>query len=391
MAKSKAFTKEQLAKVVEVYNTSASIQEAADKLGLTRPTVGHHLRRARALYPDLEFSFPEERISDRIMGVAEAAAKYENPDKIRLEKQIKELRERNDILEKKLELAEKHAELAAAKAAKTIKKHRARKKRGDFIQAIVPDFHGSRLDMEAVSAMFHDLEAIKPRRIIHLGDGIDCGGFLAEHHTMGYVAETLETFEQDIALANWFWDEIYKIAPNAEIDYIEGNHERRIETWCVTKALRKGPDAQFLLDRLSPRTLLNLDKRGISYFRQGEFYDGLPINGTIKRGKCHYTHGWSTAMHAAAAHLKKCGGNIVYGHTHRADFASSRTLVAGVVGAWSPGCLSIKQPLWRHTDPTEWSHGYGLQIMSENGEFLTIQVPIIDGHSLLSPLLDLIT
>jgi hypothetical protein len=58
-------------------------------------------------------------------------------------------------------------------------------------------------------------------------------------------------------------------APKARIDYIEGNHERRVETWCVTQSLRNSKDAEFLRRAFAPEFLLNLKERGIPYLPAG--------------------------------------------------------------------------------------------------------------------------
>jgi hypothetical protein len=54
------------------------------------------------------------------------------------------------------------------------------------------------------------------------------------------------------------------------------------------------------------------------------------------------------------------------------------------IGAWCPGTLAKLQPLYRHTAPTSWSHGYAVQFINERGNFLHINVPIIQGRSILS-------
>ena len=57
--------------------------------------------------------------------------------------------------------------------------------------------------------------------------------------------------------------------------------------------------------------------------------------------------------------------------------------------AYCPWCLCTLQPLWRHTQPTNWSHGYGLQFVSKGGEFIHLNVPI-DGGSFIGPLLKMV-
>lgn len=256
----------------------------------------------------------------------------------------------------------------------------------DFCRVIIPDTHGCKADPAAIGAFLNDLSALAPREIVMLGDHLDCGGFLAQHHTMGYVAETAYTFDDDVAATNHFLDEIQQRAPGAEIHYLEGNHERRIERWIVTQTLANKADAKYLSDRFSVGVVLSLKERGINWYAQGTFHMGLSIPATIKLGKCSFTHGSRTGVHAASATLNDFGGNVVFGHTHRADSYTKRTVAEGVIGAWNPGCLTVLQPLWHHTQITGWSHGYGLQLVRDGGEFLHISVPIIDGKSYLVPL-----
>lgn len=218
-----------------------------------------------------------------------------------------------------------------------------------------------------------------------LGDHLDCGGFLAQHQTLGFVAESEYCYQEDAAACNQFLDEIQKRAPGAQIDYLEGNHEARIEKWIITQTLRNQRDGEYLHQLFGVESSLSLAKRGIRHYRQGKFYDDLPIPATIRRGHVHFTHGIYTSSNAAAAHLKKYGGNVVFGHTHRADHYMIRTVKAGVIGAWNPGCLCQLQRLWNHTGLTDWSHGYGLQVV-QGDDFLHINVPIIDGKSYLQPL-----
>jgi len=255
-----------------------------------------------------------------------------------------------------------------------------------FCRVCIPDTHGCLVDTAAISVFLSDLETILPAEVVMLGDHLECGGFLAQHHVIGYVAQSAYTFDEDVSATNQLLDRIQSIVPNASIDYIEGNHERRIENFCTTQALANKADAEYLRRMFSASSVLGIEKRGIRWIRQGVFYDDLPLPATIKRGNCYFTHGCSTAKHAASEHVKKFGGNVVYAHTHRADSYVIRTVKAGIIGAWSPGCLCVLQPLWQHTNPTDWSHGYGLQLVNPDGSFLHINVPIIDGKSYLAPL-----
>lgn len=259
---------------------------------------------------------------------------------------------------------------------------------GDIVRVVVPDTHGAKVDHAAVSAMLADIKALDPQEIILLGDHVDCGGHLAQHHVMGYVAETAYSYEDDLAAANGFLDSLRSSAPHAKIEYILGNHESRVETWCVTQTLRHRHDSDGLRKLYAPEYRLNLKERGIACYRDSVCYDGLSIPGVIKRGKCYFFHGFSTAKNATAATLEKIAGNSVFGHTHRGQSTIMRKANVGVIGAWNPGCLCELQPLWQHTNPTEWTHGYGIQLV-HGDDFLHLNIPIIEGKSLFSALVQL--
>lgn len=314
-----------------------------------------------------------------------------SPDRVRLEianEEIKRLKQ--ELAASKQQIA--HMARAAAQHRKArspvsiIPQKRSTARREDTIRVIIPDSHGSAIDRAAAAAFLHDLEQIAPHEIVLLGDHVDVGGHLAEHHVLGYVAQSTYSYAEDIAAANAFLDAVQRAAPAATIHYIEGNHERRGETWCVTKSLRSARDAEHLRQLYAPEFLLRLKERGIRYYRQGEFYGGLSVPGTLRLGKCYFWHGTSAAKSAAHVNVAKLGGNIVFGHTHREESVRVRPVDRGGIGAWNPGCLCKLQPLWRHTDPTSWTHGYATQTVARSGKFLHLNIPIIDGESLFIPL-----
>jgi hypothetical protein len=138
-----------------------------------------------------------------------------------------------------------------------------------------------------------------------------------------------------------------------------------------------------VLERFGPEKVLDLKRRGIRYFKRSEFYMGISIPGTIKLGKCFFTHGISASKHAASVHLARFGANVVFGHIHRSQSVIERTVSADGIGAWSPGTLAKLQPLYMHTAPTTWSHGYGLQIINKSGNFAHFNIPILNGVSML--------
>jgi hypothetical protein len=308
---------------------------------------------------------------------------------VRADQESSKLRRENERLKKEslaLHNVIEHQQQRLAAKHKQVFRARRGKISGSFYRVIVPDSHGAHIDPQAASAFLGDLELLQPKEVVWIGDHLDCGGFLAAHHTLGYVHDTEYTFENDCEQANSFLDAVQARSQGAAHHYVEGNHEARLERWCLTQALRSGTEAGFLYKHFGPPNLLDLEKRGISYYKRGEFYHGVNTPGTIKLGACHFTHGFSAAKHAASAVASKFASNVVFGHTHRIDVIITRLVTGDLISA-SVGCLSRLQPLWRHTDPTGWAHGYGLQIVASSGNFLHITVPIVNGVSLLGPLL----
>jgi hypothetical protein len=264
---------------------------------------------------------------------------------------------------------------------------------GSYIRVVIPDTHGCVGHKPALAAFLADLKQLGTasiHEIVCLGDHLECGGFLAQHHVAHYVAQTEYTFADDVNATNVLFDEVQTVCPKARIKYMEGNHCRRLETWCVTQALRNKIDAEYLRKMFCVEHVLSLEKRGIEYFKQGRFYDGLSIPGTIRLGKCYFTHGERAGKTATSATLGDFAGCVVHGHTHTAAAASGNTVHSGRTVAYCPGCLCELQPLWRHTSPTNWSHGYGLQFVNKGGEFTHLNVPIADGVSFLGPLLRMV-
>lgn len=291
--------------------------------------------------------------------------------------------DRIKTLEKHLELAKERISSLERKRWTIPLQRRTRKGTKGWVRVAIPDTHGCLANPPAIKALLDDLDFLAPREVVWLGDHLECGGFLAEHHTLGYVAQTEYTFKDDCDATNHLLDEVQSRSRGAEHHYIEGNHERRIEKWIVTQTVKNKKDAEFLRQMFGANHQLHLAKRKINYYPQGRFHGDCRIPATIKLGHCYFTHGSTTCKHAAAKMLEKFGSCVVFGHIHRIQQASSTKVEDGTLSAWCPGCLCEIQPLWRDTDPTDWAHGYGVQLVQSDGSFLHINVPIIDGRSYL--------
>jgi predicted phosphodiesterase len=252
------------------------------------------------------------------------------------------------------------------------------------VRVVIPDSHGNHIDMAARNACLADVKRLTPDEIVMLGDHVDAGGTFNTHQRT-YTNEMTESYEDDCAAASEFLNLIQKAAPKARVYYLEGNHEQHVERW-ASRSFASHKDAERLLERYAPAAILELRRRGISYHKRSEHYMGISIPGTIRLGKCFFVHGISHSKHAAAVHRERFGGSVVFGHVHRSQADIGRTVMTQGIGAWCPGTLAKLQPLYRHTEPTAWSHGYGVQFVAPSGLFLHVNVTIHAGESLLNDL-----
>jgi predicted phosphodiesterase len=254
----------------------------------------------------------------------------------------------------------------------------------NHVRIIIPDSHGAHIDVPARDAFLADLKALDPQEIVLLGDHLDCGGTFNTHQRT-YTHEMTESYQDDVNAANRFLDMIQRRAPRARLHYIEGNHEQHVERW-ASREFQSHKDAEMVMEHFGPQAVLRLKARGISYYKRSTMYMGLSIPGTIRLGKCFFVHGVSHSKHAAATHLARFGANVVFGHVHRVQAVVERTVTSAGFGAWCPGTLAKLQPLYVHTAPTSWSHGYGCQFVAGSGNFIHVNVPILKGKSLLHAL-----
>lgn len=301
-----------------------------------------------------------------------------------LEKQVAGLKKKlND--EKKAHHAT-HQKLLSARDSKKptkikSKAPRARRKK-DTIEVSTGDWHGNKVDPQAFAALLRDVKAIQPDRVVLGGDILDCGGYLAAHHTQNYIAETQDSYDDDINMANQLLDQFQEATNGCETHYVEGNHEARVEKNILTQLVRANSrDLERRRKQDAAEFVLNIKERGIKFYSYSGFHgDGL-ARGWIKLDNLLFTHKISTAKNAVRTAVEKAAANVMFFDTHRAGYSPVRKLGTGLIAAWNTGCMCKFQPLYMNTNPSEWNHGYCVRFISPSGAFQVINVAIDEGRS----------
>ena len=285
-------------------------------------------------------------------------------------------------------LLDEYTDVWNARPVPQSKVHSGAPEKSERVRVSAGDVHGMMMDRAAVDALLRDVRMLDPDEVVLGGDIVECGGWLAKHLPIGFIATCDYSYQEDINAAAWFLDELQAAAPRAEFHFLEGNHEDRVERWCVDQTMAHGRDAEFLRMAFSPMALLRLKERGIPYYRRTEIYGtGLP-RGWIQLGKMFFTHSLAYSKNAAHDAAIKAAGNVTFFCTHREDTATVVFPGIGIVKTFNPGCLSQMQPIWKHSDPTSWSQGYAIDFIAKSGNFQRIHVPIWRGESLAGSMIE---
>jgi UDP-2,3-diacylglucosamine pyrophosphatase LpxH len=225
-------------------------------------------------------------------------------------------------------------------------------KAGSHLVMVLPDLHVPFHDEKALACVLAAYRQLRPQKVVVLGDWLDCEAFSS--HGVSSMAElrAYRFLDDEVHPCNRILDQLQRF--NNDLVFIEGNHEFRIERWAATMGAKLGPD---LYKLVSPRRLLGEGRKKFTWVPYNEPLSHYKITPDLWA-----LHGWSFAKSAARVHQSKAVSvSVVHGHTHRMQMESRRDPSNGrILKAWSPGCLSKLQPLYRMQHPTEWVHGFSL-------------------------------
>lgn len=224
--------------------------------------------------------------------------------------------------------------------------------KGKEVAMVLPDIQGGffRLpsgelvpthDEAALQVVIRMANELQPTRIIMVGDNLDFPEFSTKFMTTeAFAGVTNHTIRWGVG----FLAALRQAAPNAEIEWLEGNHDMRLPTYLMSNAraaysLRRGTDDPEGWPVLSVPYLLAFDQFKISYKA------GYPSSTTWINHRLRVIHGHlvrNTPGGTAAAYIKDLRHSLIYGHIHRREQVEvTRSEMDGprTIMAASPGCL----------------------------------------------------
>jgi predicted phosphodiesterase len=228
--------------------------------------------------------------------------------------------------------------------------------------AVLSDIHIPYHDKSALAVAIKYIEDLQPDQIVLNGDIVDF------YSVSKYQKDPMriDTLQSEIDETRAFLGLLRKQHPNAEITFIRGNHEERLE--------------KFLIDRASALTSLRClsldDLFGLSEFNIKFVDTGIAI------GKLDITHGEVARTlpgSSVRAHFERTHRSTLIGHVHRLNINRMRDAY-GTHLLIENGCLCMLQPEYARM-MTNWQQGFNvIEYSPKSGDFLVHQHCIVNGE-----------
>lgn len=237
---------------------------------------------------------------------------------------------------------------------------------------VTPDKHFPYADMPAINVVCKAIELVKPDIYIDLGDTGEWENFShwkwkrKRKPPLEMLIPQLETDVIDVNDGMDIIDESLDKVGCEEKHFCEGNHELWLQMF-----VEEHP----YVPQYATENALKLKERGYKFH---------PCGKLLKIGKMNFYHGHHYGgQYHAANHLRKLGGNVMYGHWHDVQYMSA-THMDGAKGAWSIGCLkdmSADKNAWLGNRKINWGHAFAIVDFYDKGRFTVDVVQIIDGKA----------
>lgn len=219
---------------------------------------------------------------------------------------------------------------------------------------------------------YHDNRALKVALKSGYEFGIDTiilNGDIIDFYSISRFARdpNQRDIYEELKLCESFLSQLAAKFPNTKIIFKEGNHEKRLRTYRYEKAPELANIPEFALP-----SLLHFQKYQI------DFVDAWTV---IQIGKLNVIHGHEIlggGIIVARTHFLKALDNILFGHFHRHQDYTQRTIKDHVMGSWAVGCLSHLKPDYYPVN--NFTHGFALIDRSDDGTFEILNKEIINGY-----------
>lgn len=230
----------------------------------------------------------------------------------------------------------------------------------------VSDIHAPFQDNQAIRALIAFGKEFKPDRIVFMGDVVDFYSVSSFDKDPIRALQLQEEIDVAVGILKVFRKEF----PDVKMDFIRGNHERRLQKYIWKKA----PALTNMRD-LTVQAQLQLDVMDITYHKTGRMIlRGIVVkHGDIVRKHSSYT---------AKGELEDTGISGVSAHTHRMGL-HCHTNRGGRHFWYEVGCLCKMNAEYMEGKMPNWQQGFAAGYFKKGSKKCNIQlIPILNGKAL---------
>jgi len=224
----------------------------------------------------------------------------------------------------------------------------------------ISDIHHPYSNKAAWNVVLKAAQIRKPD-LIHIGgDGMDFHSI--SRHPKQQIEKTFLRYEIDESKIEW--QRLRSAAPNAKINYQEGNHDARMRVYLRDRAPELAD-----LDELRLESLLGFEELGFEFIEESAKY---------RVGKLWHHHGHllpGSGKSVAKAKFLYTHQNLIFGHHHVHDYYSVRQYGSNrLLQSIANAMLYTIEPEYAHH--TNWNLGFTEINYATNGEFNVMQYHI---------------
>lgn len=200
-------------------------------------------------------------------------------------------------------------------------------------------------------------------------DAIFLNGDILDFYQLSFHEKDprITSIADELEMGRIFFETLRKNFPKANIYYISGNHEARMERYLRVKAPELLDVAEFRID-----VLLRVAEYGVQYIEHGTkcFFGKLLVDhGDKMKG--------SGGVNPARTLYLKMKRHAICGHFHRTTETTEKVYDGDVHVTYSTGCLCELEPRYMEVN----NHNHGFAIVEMNGEMFKVRnLKIVNGQ-----------
>lgn len=338
------WTDQKVSEALEALRASYTLDEAAQRIGVTVPALQSMCTQRRAALGGTAASF-----------LRTSAAEKRDP-----------MREAREVAERVVQRSA--GERAPSQLVSAPSVHNCSVRRRAFSVErilVLPDTHRPFHSEQAWEAAMRAGRQFKPDRVIHLGDLWDF--YAISFHPKS--PERRSNLEAEVKSGCEALDEMASLGAS-RLDITLGNHCHRWSRYLAQNA----PE---MFNFLRFEEAVRFKERG---------WHVTPYREHLTVGKMHFTH--EVGFCGKLAHRQsrmEFEGNVVIGHTHVLASEFKGTILDSSHVGISLGWLGDKKAIdYTHkAKAAAWQHGFGLAYHEPNGNVHVLPTPIIDGRCIV--------